>query len=286
MAKNENDNAKVHKSSSEWLVWLFPLMAVAMTAWLIFHFYGQQGSMITVEFDDGSNLKAEKTELRYRGVEVGRVKDVEVSDSGDKVVAHIRLTKESEYVARSGSKFWVVIPKIALEGISGLETILSGSYIVVQPGDRYGEAENHFKGKIGGESSDPLEDTLSYMIETNNAEAVSEGDPVTYRGLKIGSVTKVNLSKTGQLVSIQLNIQNKFSRVIRTNTVFWKKVGVSAKLGLFNSEIKVNSFDTLLKGGVELSTPNDAGPRAKSGSHFQLNLEPPQGIESWNPVLN
>nr|BFD68971.1 hypothetical protein HAGR004_39930 [Bdellovibrio sp. HAGR004] len=60
---------------------------------------------------------------------------------------------------------------------------------------------------------------------------------------------------------------------------------MQAKLGLFNSEIKVNSFDSILRGGVELATPDAAGEKAKAGTHFQLLEDAPKDWKKWSPAL-
>jgi paraquat-inducible protein B len=84
---------------------------------------------------------------------------------------------------------------------------------------------------------------------------------------------------------VQINIENKYGRLIRTNTVFWRKVAVQAKLGLFNSELKINSLDSILHGGIDFSTPEPVGPIAKARTRFGLEQAPPKDSSNWNPIL-
>ncbi len=276
---------KFKSMRSAWYIWLFPVIALGISAYFLHDYWGQKGPSIQIYFEEGGSLQAEKTRLRYRGVNIGLVKKVQISEDGKRVVAFVNLQKEAENFAVKGSKFWIVSPKVSFQGITGLETLIEGTYIAAQPGPENAEFAEEFQGKMGGESSDPLEDTSSYTLETANVGSVSEGDSVTFRGLKIGSVTKVNLSKTAQTILVQINVQNKYVRLIRTNTVFWRKSGIQANLGLFNSKLKIESLDSLLKGGIDLFTPTEAGPIAKAQTKFSLDDGPPKNWEKWNPQL-
>lgn len=278
-------NKKISTLKSSWYVWIFPLFALALCAWLLISHLREQGPKIQILFEDGSSLQPEKTRVRFRGVTIGMVKSVEISKDGKKVIAHTQLNKSSAHFATQGSRFWIVTPQVTFQGVSGLETLVEGSYIAVQPGPEGAEEQLEFNGKVGSESTDPLEDTVSYMLEAKNVESVNVGDSVTFRGLKIGSVTRVDLAKTSQTVLVRINIENKYVKVIRTNTVFWRKVAVRANLGLFNSEVKINSLDSILRGGIDMFTPDEAGPIAKAQTKFVLSENPPKGWEKWNPKL-
>jgi paraquat-inducible protein B len=273
------------KPSADWLIWLFPALAILVCVSLLLSYWQQRGPTIKIYFPDASNVQVEKTKVRFRGVEIGTVKSVTISKNTEEAVVTVSLQRSASHVAVNGSKFWIVTPKVDLQGVSGLDTLISGSYIAVNPGPIRGEIQKEFRGKVGQKSGDSLEDTVAYYLDTKALESVSEGDFVTYRGLKVGSVTRVQLSKTAQTIGVQINIQDKYVRLIRTNTVFWRKVGVQAKLGLFKSELKISSLESLLHGGVAFSTPDSPGKIAKALSRFALNSEPPKDADKWNPNL-
>lgn len=271
---------------SSWYVWLFPAFALGICAWLFVNYLSNKGPRIEISFDDGANIQAEKTQIRFRGVPVGIVRDIKISEDTKQVVAIVDLDKTAEAFAVEGSKFWVVSPKVSLQGVTGLETILEGPYIAVAPGKNDDAVKKEFKGRLGVEQTDSTEDTSAYILETNNIESVGAGDPVTFRGLKVGSVSKVTLSKSAQTVQVQINIQNKYVKLVRTNTVFWRKVAVQANLGLFNSEVKINSLESMLRGGIEFFTPTEPGDVAKSSHKFSLQGSPPKDVDKWNPNLD
>ncbi len=268
-----------------WYLWFFPVIAVGISAWLFADYFRQHGPTIKLIFDDASSVQPEKTQIRFKGVAIGAVKKVSISGDNQDVVVEALLYKDAKHFAVEGSKFSVIKPKVGFQGISGLETIFEGPYISVHPGQPNAAPKFKFNGTIGGDSTDPLEDTSAYILETDQLTAVTQGDNVSFRGLNVGTVTKVNLSKTGQTLHVQINLENRYVHLVRTNTVFWRKTAVSAKLGLFKSELKINSFDSMLRGGVEFHTPDIPGPRAKNLDKFRLQAAPPLGVEKWNPVL-
>jgi paraquat-inducible protein B len=270
---------------SHWYLWLFPVIAGFICVWLAKSYYDQRGPNIRILFDDGSSIQAGKTKVRYRGVTIGSVEKVVLTEDGKDVAAVVTLQKENENFAVAGSKFWVVTPKVSFQGISGLETLIEGTYIAVAPGNPNGEFKDEFKGKLNSESSESLEDTVPYFLDMPNADSMNDGDSVFYRGLKVGSVSKVMLAKNSQSVLVQINIQNRYTKLIRTNTIFWQKRAVQAKLGLFNSELKISSMDALLHGGIDLWVPDPPGPIAKHSMHFALLGNPPDGWDKWNPQL-
>jgi paraquat-inducible protein B len=281
-----NPLRKLQNLRSAWYVWLFPSFAVMICIWLFFDYVDQKGPVIQIRFDDGSSLQPEKTRVRFRGVTIGMVKKVSVSDDDKEVIAEVSLQKEATHFATEGSKFWVVMPKVNFQGISGLETIFEGTYIAALPGKKGGSLQHDFRGKLTSESNESLEDTVAYYLETGNVDSINAGDSVTFRGLKVGSVTKVTLTKSAQTAVVQINVQNKYAKLIRSNTVFWRKLGVQANLGLFKSEVKINSLDSLLRGGIDFFTPDQVGEIAKAQSKFVLNQEPPKDWNKWNPKLD
>ncbi len=273
------------KLKDSWYLWLFPVFALLLSGWLVYDYYNQTGPRIKILFDDAAGIQANKTKVRFRGVPIGTVSDVYISEDQKDVVAEVLLRRDARHFAVDGSKFSLVTPKVGFQGISGLETLFEGTYIAVLPGPRDAAEKSVFNAQTNAAATETLDDTSNYLIETANTENINPGDSITFRGMKIGSVTKMNLAKDSRTILIQINVENKYVKVIRTNTIFWSKVGVQAKLGLFGSDIKVNSLDSIMNGGLELATPNPAGPLAKAGHKFPLFPAAPKEYSKWNTPL-
>ncbi len=287
---NVKENAKVVQQNvitvkRRWYLWLFPLVAVGLSIYLFYQYFYDHGPLIKIIFDEASVVQAEKTRLRFRGVDIGTVKDVAISKDHRNVEVSVLLVKGADRFAVEGSKFWIVTPKISLQGFTGLDTFFSGPYIEVAPGKSDADKQLVFNGRQDS-IQDAFENTSVYNMEAVNGESLSVGDSITYRGINVGSIGRVGISKTGQRIEVQMNIQNRYVHLIRSNTVFWRKVGVQADLGLFSSSIKVNSLDSIMHGGLEFATPDNPGPVAKARAKFTLAQEAPKNAAKWNPALN
>ncbi len=276
-------NHRIRRTAYTIAIWMFPCLAAILCGWLAFDYYQRLGPMIKITFPDASNVEAQKTPLRFRGITVGRVEKVVLSPTTKEVVVSARLSREAKKLAVEGAQFWIVQPQVDFEGIRGLETIFRGSYIRIEAGK--GEPRLAFQGKTGDDVNDTTAGTITYILRSRITESINPGDSVTYRGLKVGAVSGVRLDRASQWVEIQVSIERQYGKLIRNNTVFWKKVGVQAKLGLFKSELKISSLESLIKGGIAFATPNEAEPRAKSYSRFILESGPPKDWEAWIPKL-
>src|ERR1700744_3774942 len=92
------------------LVWLVPIIAGVVAAWLVWEQVEKMGPSITVHFQDGSGLVANQTIVKYRGVRIGGVRSVKLSTDTKSVMVKIRLDRSATALAHSGSLFWVVRP--------------------------------------------------------------------------------------------------------------------------------------------------------------------------------
>ena len=270
---------------SRWYLWLFPILAVLLTGYLFFQKFYNHGRTIAITFEEVSVIQPEKTKIRFRGVDIGTVRSLAISDDHKSVIVYCVLGKDAEEFAVEGSKFWVVTPKVSLAGLTGLDTIFSGPYIEASPGKPDAPIQTEFKARPDSEVKEFNEATTPFMIETSTAESISSNDAITFRGINIGTIGKLSLTKTAQGIDVQIHIQNKYVKLVRTNTVFWRKVGIQAKLGLFGSNIKVNSLDSIMHGGMEMFTPDKPGEVAKPHTKFVLASEAPKDVEKWNPNL-
>ena len=90
-------------------------------------------------------LEVGKTRLRYKDVNVGTVKSIGFNEDRSKVVVTAELAKEVSDLARDGTNFWVVKPRLDVSGVSGLGTLLSGAYIGVDAIEGKGKASKATK---------------------------------------------------------------------------------------------------------------------------------------------
>lgn len=264
------------------IVWVVPLVAAIVAGYLIVSRFQEFGPAITIRFRDGSGVKAGQTELRYRGVPVGEVTEIELSRNREHVLVTTRLRRSAASLAREGSLFWIVRPEVGFGTVRGLSTVISGSYIQVLPGT--GKAKADFTGL---ERASPTlgQPGLKVTLATTQLASIRPGSPVHYRGIEVGSVTATDLSPDATAAQVQVFIAQRYERLVRIGSRFWTVSGVDVNFGLFRGlEVNIESLRTLVAGGITFATPDDAPP-AKDGTLFLLHDKPQAEWLEWRPKI-
>jgi len=267
-----------------WL-WLIPLAAVVFSAWLAKAAWSQKGVHIELQFEEGHGL-APGDELRHRGIGIGIVDEVLLAKDRDGIVVNATLRPEAEDLARGGTRFWIVRPQLDFTGIGGLETVIGPRYVAVLPGS--GGPQQTF---IGLESTPVVErrspGDLEVVVESPTRAGMSPGAPVLYRQVRVGSVLSVGLTSDGGSVESRLHIESSFVHLVRPETRFWNVGGIETQLSpLGGLSLRFDSLETLLAGGVALSTPPDSGEVVRNGHRFQLAAEAEDDWLNWEPMVS
>ncbi len=264
--------------------WLVPIVAAAVGGFLFYQAEIDVGPTIEIGFADGTHI-TKGSKLVYRGVEVGAVQTVELDTSLNHVDVIARLHKAAAGLARQGSQFWIVEPRVSVGQVTGLDTLLSGSYIQVAPGG--GAETTTFQGLANPPTLSPGEaDTLIYL-ESDDAASLVVGSPVLYRGVGIGKIAGFALPQDGTRVQIEAAIAPEHAALVRTNSVFWRTSGVHFDLQPLDPKIDISSVDSLIRGGVAFATPGEPGEVAAANTVFELLDQPPaQSMVAPRPGLH
>ncbi len=245
---------------------------------------------IRISFANGQGLVAGRTQLRFRGLPVGLVESVTVEEDGVRVVA--RFEAGYAMLRRQGSVFSLVRPEVSLEGVTGLETLVSGVYIECVPGTGAEPAE-----EFVAQSTEVAEEAIEeiQVAEAGGLEIVlvartskiGTNAPVLYRGVPVGKVVRKELSPEAGRVDLVIEIDPRYAPLVRTNTRFWDVGGLKASLGFLYLKVDPAPLTTLTLGGIAFATPDDddLGERVASGSRFLLHEKPKEAWLKWTPSL-
>jgi len=274
--------AKIQKDALSWFFWTLPVAAVALCAWFLLHDFVFAGPTITVYFQDAQGLQAQNSMLKYRGIRIGDVESLKLTKNGQTVSVKVKLDHSAAEVARAGSTFWIVRPQLKLGAISGLQTIVSGSYITVQPGT--GPRTNVFNG-VAEAPIVPIPG-VNITLLANNLDSLENQSGVFYRGVQVGEVTGLHLDENARFVVVDARIRQEYAPLVRADSQFWNAGGINAHVGLFTGlQITAESASTLVSGGIAFATPVNYGPAATNGSIFALNEKPDPKWQNWNPYV-
>jgi paraquat-inducible protein B len=111
------------------VVWIIPIIAALLGGWIAVQKLLSEGPTIEISFASADGLEAGKTTVKYNGVDVGRIESLKVSADRQRILASVQMAPEAGEWLVDDTSFWVVRPRIAGGSITGLGTLLSGSYI-------------------------------------------------------------------------------------------------------------------------------------------------------------
>jgi len=247
--------AKTRPASNWSAIWILPLIALMIGGWLAWQAYRDAGVEIEVRFESGEGIVANKTEVIYKGMPVGKVKSLVLDAKGEKqgVIATIEMNKAAEPHLTKGTRFWLVKPSVSLAGITGLETLVSGNYIAVSPGE--GERTKRFTAlKVAPPLSDS-EPGLHLTLKAERLGSLNRDSPVFYKQIQVGRVKSYRLSDDQSTVEVKVFIEPAYASLVRKHTRFWNASGISIDADLSGVKVRSESLSSIVAGGIAFATP-------------------------------
>ncbi len=230
-------------------IWIIPVVAALIGAWLVVDTYLHTGPMVTLTISNAEGIEAGKTRIKTRNVDIGRVEEVKLSDDLSHALIMARINHDAEEVLVEDTRFWVVKPRISREGISGFGTVLSGAYIQLHPGES-DKSERQFEVLEQPPVALNGEEGMRIKLVSQLGNSLRVGDPVTYQGYTVGRVETTEFKKDTQKVHHQLYIQKPYDTLINSNIRFWSAKGINMELGASGFKLDVASLEALISGGV------------------------------------
>ena len=276
------------KRSLPSVVWLVPVIALAVGISLVVNSLLKAGPHITIEFRTAEGLEAGKTEVRYKEVVVGRVDAVSLSEDRKRVIASVRLARSAASLAVEDTNFWVVRPRIGVGGISGLATLVSGAYI----GADAGVSTEDRKAFVGLEVPPFVlrgEPGRSFVLRAPDLGSLDVGSPIFYRRTRVGRVVGYTLDAEKDELLVQIFVEAPYERLVNNRSRFWNASGFDFTLNASGLTVDTQALTSVVAGGVafehsELATPNAkdeaeaaAGTRFWLFSNRKAAIAPPDG---------
>lgn len=277
---------QVRTSKAALTVWILPLVALILAVFLIYKNINEQGISVFVEFPDANGIVAKKTPIKFRGIEVGRVRSLTALQDGSGILANIEMQKDTEPYLTDKLKFWLVKPNVGFAGISGLDTLLSGAYIQVEGGQEVldGNATRYFQALVGAPPVTIPKELEVFTLVTNNASGVTNGSLIYHRNIVVGKVQNVKLSDDHQAVEVTIAVQPEFKGLVKMNSRFWSISGMKASFDLSGAKVQTGGFVPMLVGGVAFSSPAKS-PAAAEYTEFRLYTDADAARDSLEITL-
>lgn len=266
------------------LIWLVPAIAAAVALALVVRTWLQTGPTITLTFNTAESLENGKTEVRYKDVVVGKVRNIQLREDDSGVIVEVELTPDAKRIAVSDSRFWVVRPSIGIGGVSGINTLLSGAYIGVDVGVST-EVRRSFAGLEKPPAVTHDQKGRQFTLVTDDAGSITIGAPVYYRRVAVGRIVDAALDGDGRQITVQVFIDAPYDRFVTTGVRFWNAGGVDLAVSSEGLRLNTQSIATVIAGGLAFQAfdAGNPGEAAAEDSTFRLYndvasaLAPPDG---------
>jgi paraquat-inducible protein B len=236
------------------IIWMVPVVAVAIGAWLAWDTLSKEGPTIKISFESGEGLQPGQSQLKYKDIVFGTVKSLALAPDQTHVVVTVATTRQAEPLLTEGTIFWVVKPRLFAGNLSGIDTLLSGSYVGILPAAEAGNSKRDFAGREDPPVLGAHVPGRTFFLKSKRIGGVSVGSPIFFRDLNVGEVLGWDIGDMAEDVTIHAFVRAPYDGYVHDQTRFWNASGVSIKLGGTGVDVQMESLKALLLGGVAFET--------------------------------
>ena len=261
-------------------IWIIPIVALLITGWMLYKYQSNQGHTIYIKMTEAEGITAGKTEVKVRSVKVGIVKDLELDLAHNGVLAKVQINNQYDELLTEDAKFWVVKPRIDQSGISGMNTLLSGVYLELEPGvsdnlsylfilqDEPALISNDIEGR-------------RFNLTAKSTEVLEVGASIYFRGYRIGQIETSNFDVNSLHMDYGIFIFSPYDKLMTNNSIFWVSSGVDFSLNTSGVHFSTGSLSKLIKGGVSVDYPPEQAPNkiAEANKTYTLHKNYSQALE-------
>nr|WP_255209085.1 MlaD family protein [Paraburkholderia youngii] len=253
------------------VVWLVPLVALLIAGGLAVQSIMQRGPSITIGFATGDGIEAGKTKIKFKNVDIGVIKSLELSDDHKTVIAHAEMSPNSASMLVDDTRFWVVRPRISGGTVSGITTLISGAHI----GMDIGTSHTARRAFAGLESPPVLASGTpgrEFVLKSGTIGSLDVGSPVFFRRLQVGRIVSYALDADGAGMTIHVFINAPYDRYVTNDTRFWQASGVDVTLDTTGVKVNTESLVSILIGGLAFETPPDSSDKVEAQAQHAYEL--------------
>ena len=252
------------------LVWVVPLVALLAAGWLGWRTWSERGPLIWITMQSAEGIEEGKTKIKHRDIELGTVESIAPSPDLSRVTIEARMNVYATSHLTKGSRFWVMRPRLSAEGISGLSTLISGSYIEMDPGE--GASERHFTALEDPPVVSADVPGTRYILKADRLGSIFQGAPISFRGIKVGQVLGYELSDQDGSATVQIFVRAPHDALVHEGTRFWNASGIAVELTGGGLRVQTESLQAILTGGIAFDVPlgGELGQVSPPGASFAL----------------
>ncbi len=269
-------------------VWLVPIGAAAVVGVMAYEGLQKHGPVVTLALRTADGVAERQTELRYRGVVLGTVEGVRLAADGTAAEVRVRVDRSAERWLTDRARFWVVRPQVErtfAETLGGLETVVTGVYIEMDPGSPGGRAAHEFKALDAAPKLRSDELGTVFVLTAARIGWLGAGAPVYFHDVKVGRIVDDDVHGGAGPASLSVFVASPYDRSVHPDTQFWRESGVTVSSGAGGLHLALQSIEAALSGAVAFDNPPGAAgvtvSSSPAGAVFALNADEDQARASF-----
>ena len=269
-AGNTQPSGAVHERHRLPLVWVVPIVAILVAGWLGSRTLSQRGPVVELTMRTADGIEPGRTQVRHNQIELGIVEALVPSADLSRVTLRIRMNRYAVGHLNADTQFWVVRPRLSLQGVSGLGTLISGAFIEMEPGA--GVPTHHFEALADPPVIASEVPGTAFILHAARLGSISVGVPVSYHGTEVGQVLGTTLSDQDGSATVRIFVRAPHDQLVHDGTRFWNSSGVGVTFGSEGLRVQIESLEAILAGGVAFDVPRGSvpGPVAPALATFDL----------------
>ena len=233
-------------------IWIVPIIALFIAAWLGFQYFDGRGPEIRILFTKNEGLIAGQSVMKFKNVPIGKVTAIHISEETDGVIVVVRMnSKKAIPYLTEKAKFWIVKPEVGVTGVSGLDTLLSGTYI-----DAYSEKGGTYQEDYFG-LEHPYHDSTKgtyFHLTSMEGKNVSVGTPIYYKSIAVGKVEYTYLGLDHQSIDVIVFIKKEYAPYVHADSRFWVKNMIAVDFTKGKLDVDIAPLNYMVSGGILFSS--------------------------------
>lgn len=249
-------------------IWIVPFAALIIAAWLAYQYYSKLGPEIKIIFPNNEGLQAGQSVIKYRDVTIGKVTRINLENDGLQVAVYARMDKTAEPYLNENTKFWIVKPEVGLRGVSGLDTLISGTYINVyaQEGEEY---RTVFTGLPYIYRAD--KEGEYFHLNAPQGYNIIQGTPIFFKNIKVGEIEYITIALDGHSIDFYAYIEKQYVPYVHTDSKFWIRSILDVDFSSGRLDVNIAPISHLVQGGISFSSSGvDTSKTIPNGYTFYL----------------
>jgi paraquat-inducible protein B len=235
-------------------IWIIPILSALLGLWLAWRHYSDQGPEITIHFESAEGIIAGKTPVLCRSVSVGIVTKIELANDLKGVVITADMNRNASQLLAEDSQIWVARARYSAAGISGLNTLVSGNYLGLQPGVSKIRRQD-FIGLENPPPTPPGIPGLRFKLIAKQAGGLGPGASIIYKGISVGLLESRVFRPETETVEFNAFIEEAYAGLVGERTLFYSAGGLDLKVGAEGVQLGGGTLESILSASVTFTEP-------------------------------